>query len=100
MNRFGLSDQQLNLIKETIARFDEIKSAVVFGSRAMGNHKPGSDVDIAVKGENISEKTISALSTLLNEELPLPYFFDVVHYDTLDNETLVQHINEEGVLFE
>jgi len=100
MNRFGLSDQQLNLIKETVAQFNEIDSAVIFGSRAMGNYKPGSDVDIAIKGRGINSDIVAALSTRLNEELPLPHFFDVVHYNTLDNETLIRHIDEEGILFE
>jgi predicted nucleotidyltransferase len=97
MNRFGFSDTQLNLIKQAVNRFDEIESALIFGSRAMGNHKPGSDVDLAVKGNRITTDTVSALNTLLNEDLPLPYFFDVVHYDTLENNALIQHICEQGV---
>ncbi|MGE4489022.1 MAG: nucleotidyltransferase domain-containing protein [Kiritimatiellales bacterium] len=96
MNRFGISETQLNLIKEAVSRFDEIESAVIFGSRAMGNYKPGSDVDIAIKGRKITARTVSALSSLLNEELPLPHFFDVVHYNTLDNKALIRHIDEHG----
>ena len=96
MNRFGLSDTQIGLIKEAVSRFAEIESAVIFGSRAMGNYKAGSDVDIALKGQRITSETVSALSTLLNEELPLPHFFDVVHYDTLDNTTLTEHIDKHG----
>jgi len=97
MNRFGLSDHQIGLIEEAIRRFDEIESVVVFGSRAMGNCKPGSDVDIAIKGFRITEETVRTLSTLLNEELPLPHFFDVVHYNTLKNNALIRHIDEEGI---
>ena len=96
MNRFGLSDTQIGLIKEAVSRFAEIESAVIFGSRAMGNYKAGSDVDIALKGQRITSETVSALSTLLNEELPLPHFFDIVHYDTLDNTTLTEHIDKHG----
>jgi predicted nucleotidyltransferase len=99
MNRFGLSDQQLGLIKEAICRFNEIESAVIFGSRAMGNYKPGSDVDLAVKGPRITGEIVSALSILLNEELPLPYFFDVIHYNTLNNATLTEHIDKYGAAF-
>jgi predicted nucleotidyltransferase len=96
MNRFGLSDQQLKMIREAIGRFAEIESAAIFGSRAIGNFKPGSDVDLAIKGKRISRDTVSNLSTLLNDELPLPHFFDVVHYDTLNNQALVRHIDEQG----
>ncbi len=54
-------------------------------------------MDLAIKGRNISADTVSSLSVLLNEELPLPQFFDVVHYDTLDNASLVQHIDTKGI---
>ncbi len=97
MSDSGLTASQLGLIRETIGRFSEIDSAVLFGSRAMGNYKPGSDVDIAVTGKNITDDTVRTLNTLLNEELPLPHFFDIIHYNTLDNESLVQHINQHGV---
>ncbi len=97
MSDSGLTEPQLGLIRETFGRFSEIDSATLFGSRAMGNYKPGSDVDIAVIGKNITDDTVRTLNTLLNEELPLPHFFDIIHYNTLDNESLVQHINQHGV---
>ncbi len=95
MNRFGLTEKQLQRVSEAIGRFDGIREALVFGSRAMGNHKPGSDVDIAIKGRNVAME----LSSFLNEELPLPHYFDVVHYGSLDSESLIRHIDEEGVVF-
>ena len=97
MSQSGLTDQQTNLIQKAVGQFLEIESAVIFGSRAMGNYKPGSDVDLAIKGEDITDEIVRALSTLLNEELPLPHFFDVVHYNTLDNETLIEHINQHSI---
>ena len=97
MSTFGLSDKQLALIKNAVSQFADIESALIFGSRAMGNHKPGSDVDIAIRGTNITPKTVAALSALLNEELPLPHFFDVVHYESLDNQSLTGHIDVHGI---
>ncbi len=95
MDRFGLTEKQLLLVSEVIGNFDGIREALVFGSRAMGNHKPGSDVDIAIKGQDIAME----LSSLLNEELPLPHYFDVVHYETLESESLIRHIDDEGIVF-
>ncbi|MEW9676267.1 hypothetical protein ABRT01_08815 [Lentibacillus sp. L22] len=63
----------------------------------MGNYKKGSDVDIAIVGEEVTRKTVSELHFLLNEEYPLPYFFDVVHYEGITNKSLIRHINTEGV---
>ena len=97
---FGLTEKQLNLIREALSRFNNVDDIIVFGSRAMGNYKNGSDVDLAVKGKNVTTDTISKLSATLNEELPLPYFFDIVHYDTLNNKNFVRHIDEHGVPLE
>ncbi|UFU00270.1 nucleotidyltransferase domain-containing protein [Radiobacillus kanasensis] len=62
----------------------------------MANHKNGSDVDLAIKGKDITETTIYKLLDLLNEEYPLPYFFDLIHYDNISNEKWREHIDEEG----
>jgi len=98
MNRFGFSDSQMNLIKQAISQIHGIESTVLFGSRAMGNYKPGSDVDIAIKGPEIHRDGASRLRAQLNEELPLPYFFDIVHYDTLESASLIEHIDQQGIL--
>ncbi len=54
------------------------------------------DVDIAITGKMISGITISNLDELLNEEYPLPYFFDILHYEEINNEKLIEHIDTVG----
>ncbi|MEW4901747.1 nucleotidyltransferase domain-containing protein [Clostridium tetani] len=46
----------------------------MFGSRAKGNYKPGSDIDIAIYGENINLDILSKLNSILEEKSPMPYF--------------------------
>ena len=75
---YGLLERDLQWIEKAIAKYPEIEEAVIFGSRAMGNYKKGSDVDLAVKGARIDRRIINRLSDDLNEEYPLPRFFDVV----------------------
>lgn len=94
---FGLLDKDLDYINQAIKSFTEIEKAKVFGSRAIGNYKKGSDVDIAIYGENVTEKTIAQLSDLLNEIYPIPYFFDVIHYENITNQKLIEHIDQIGV---
>ncbi|WP_138419715.1 nucleotidyltransferase family protein [Aquibacillus sediminis] len=93
---FGLIDRDLRFINLALEKFDEIEYGIIFGSRAMGNYKKGSDIDIAVKGEGITSKTLYKLSDLLNEEYPLPYFFDLIHYEAITNANLKDHIDKEG----
>lgn len=71
-------------------------SFLIFGSRAMGNYKKGSDVDMAVFGENITKQMVFQLDDYLNEIFPLPYFFDILHYEDITNENLKRHIDNEG----
>lgn len=69
--------------------------------RAMENYKSGSDVDMAIYGENITFDTISALHSMLEEQSPLPYLFDIVDYTHLNCEELKNHIDRVGkVIFQ
>lgn len=97
----GLQDADLAYIISRIGEFPEIKKAVVFGSRAKGNHKTGSDVDIAIFGEDISFSTVACLHYRLEEEGPLPYFFNIVDYTHLTHKELQEHIERVGkIIFE
>ncbi|MCF8367478.1 MAG: nucleotidyltransferase domain-containing protein [Bacteroidales bacterium] len=94
---YGLSDKSFSMIINGLAQFDDIQEGYLYGSRAMGNFKKGSDVDIAIKGENISYHIVVKLSALLNEDLPLPYFFDITHYENCQNKELKDHIDNVGI---
>lgn len=92
----GLTQTDISRITTAIKQFPEIDDALIFGSRAKGTHKKASDVDLAIKGRAVTGETVKRLSFLLNEELPLPYFFDVVHYEALENRQLIEHIDRIG----
>ncbi len=94
---YGLRDSDLGYIIDAITQFHEISEVVLFGSRAKGNYQPGSDIDLAIKGDRITHAIVNCLSECLNEETPLPYFFDVVHYETLNNVPLREHIDRVGI---
>ena len=94
---FGLHEADVDMIINALRENIEIERAFIFGSRALGNYKKGSDVDLVVTGHNVTSKTISDLNELLNEVYPLPYFFDILHYENIENEKLKEHIDEHGV---
>ena len=93
---FGLRQQDIDDIVRALQGFPSIREAAIFGSRAKGNHKPGSDVDIAIKGESIDPAVVASLSFVLNEESLSPYFFDVVHFEALSEQELISHIKRVG----
>jgi len=92
----GLSKRDLDEITDALRSFPEIEEAILFGSRAKGCYKPGSDVDIAIKGGTIEQSCVSRLSYMLNEESSLPYFFDIVHFEQISERELVEHIERVG----
>jgi predicted nucleotidyltransferase len=91
----GLSPKELEILKNVFKKFDNIEEVILFGSRALGTHETASDIDLAIKG-NVDINTLSKLKYTLEEETTLPYFFDVVIYDNLDNLELKKHIDELG----
>lgn len=93
---YGLSSEDLRYITCTLSKFHMIEKAVLFGSRAKGDYKQGSDIDIAIYGKNVDMDTVSQLHALLEEESPLPYFFDVVDGTHLTHQGLHDHIHRVG----
>jgi len=96
--KYGLLERDLFYIQKGIKNFSEIESVILFGSRAMGNFKKGSDIDLAIKGSNVNRTTIARLSRLLNDEYPIPFFFDLVHYENIKNMNLKKHIDNQGIV--
>jgi predicted nucleotidyltransferase len=92
----GLSDKDLDNIVRIIEKNSKIEDAVLFGSRAKGTFSNGSDIDIALKGKDISLNDVLDLSIEL-EELFLPYKFDLVIYERIKEEALKDHITRVGV---
>lgn len=96
--QFGLSTEDINKIKEVIARFPEVERVIIYGSRAKGNYKPSSDIDLTLVGEKL---TLTLLQTLENEidDLLLPYKFDISNFHHISNPDLINHIERVGMEF-
>jgi len=95
-NSFGIYDNSYSLIIKAVSECPQIEKAILFGSRAIGNYKKGSDIDIAIIGSGINYEITSLLNRKLNEQLPIPYFVDVLNFNTIDNQQLREHILELG----
>ena len=98
-NEFGIYEKSFRLILDTLSQYPDIKKALIFGSRAMGNFQKGSDIDIAIYGEMLDEDRALDLAAVLNERIPIPYFCDIVAPEYLKNQNLVEHIDRVGKVF-
>jgi len=95
---FGLSPRAVATIRAILATEPAVRKAVIFGSRAKGNYRPGSDIDLALYGAGLDLDALGRLSARLDES-PLPYQVDLCLYDAIDNPALREHIDRVGKLF-
>lgn len=98
-NSFGISEKSYSVIVGYLKQIPQIEEVIIFGSRAKGNYKNGSDIDIAVKGKSCTPRLVFDLKGHINEVLPVPYQVDVVDYYSLANDALKEHIDRVGVGF-
>ena len=93
---YGLTDIELQKLTVVLSSAENVKKSILYGSRAKGNYKPFSDIDITLVGDSLSRRDLNAVSRAL-DDLLLPYQIDLSLYDTLKNEDLIEHINHYGV---
>jgi type I restriction enzyme S subunit len=94
----GLSQEIRNQIKNVFRKYDSIEKAVLYGSRAKGNFKLGSDIDLTLYGPQLDLDLLLQIENEL-DDLLLPYKVDLSIFNKIENEELREHINRVGVLF-
>lgn len=95
---FGLTEKEHNAIRDVFRLYPKVEEVIIFGSRAMGTDKPGSDIDLAVKGRDLERSDIIRMTVRL-DELPLAYKYDVIDYESISNPDLTKHIDTFGASF-
>ena len=94
----GLPLQTVEQIRSTLGRFPEIEQATLYGSRALGRHRPGSDINLSLSGSALSGTVLARVDTAL-DELLLPWRFDLSIREQLRSPELIDHIEGVGVSF-
>ena len=94
---FGLKDHVLRKLKKVFNSFPGIEEAVIYGSRALGTYRGGSDIDITLK-VNVGFNELIQVEKKL-DDLMLPYTIDLSVYQKLSNPELVEHIDRVGKQF-
>ncbi len=94
--KYGLSENTLTSIISCLSNFNSVESAVLYGSRAKGNYKDGSDIDITLKGANLTLNDVLKIENEI-DDLLLPYKFDISIFHQINNLDLIDHINRVGI---
>jgi len=94
--QYGLSNETLHTLNSIFSRYQDIRQAVLYGSRAKGNYRNGSDIDVTLKTG--ADFTFTDLLRLGNDfdDSDMPYFVDVSIYDDISNYDLKAHIDRVG----
>jgi predicted nucleotidyltransferase len=95
---FGLTAEVTEKIRSVLSLHREVQSAILYGSRAKGNYKRGSDIDLTLVGEKLNLSELARISNEL-DDLSLPYTFDFSIYDQIKNIELLDHIKRVGKIF-
>lgn len=96
--KFGLDKETLRKIRSVFEKYHEIKEVVIYGSRAKGTYREGSDIDLTLKGSDLSLDMLSLIAQDI-DELNTPYLFDISIFHQLKSPSLLDHIDRVGEIF-
>lgn len=95
---FGLNERIINQITSVFSNYPFIEKALIYGSRAKGNYRTGSDIDLSLFGNALTYEQLNRIETEL-DDLLLPYTFDLSLFHHIDNHDLRDHILRVGKIF-
>jgi uncharacterized protein len=92
----GLSEKTVGALRDVLARFPAVERAILYGSRAKGNYRSGSDIDLTLAGADLTRRLVSKIYWEL-DELDLPYKIDLSLLSELSHPALIDHIRRVGM---
>ena len=96
--KYGLSERTLQKIQGVLSHYPQVEKAILYGSRAAGTYRNGSDIDLTLCGEALTHSVLSRIDTEL-DDLLLPYTIDLSIFHQIDNPAMVEQIQRIGIDF-
>lgn len=96
MNKHGIDESIWKQILNTCFSFPRVHKVILYGSRARGDYRQGSDIDIAIDAPFMTNSEFSHVWNAV-DDLPIVYTFDIIHLQELKNEHLISAIRKDGV---
>lgn len=92
----GLPDSALVAIRRVLSSHPEVEAAILYGSRALGRHRPASDIDLTLIGSTLSAAALARIDAEL-DDLFLPWMIDLSAYSAISHPALLAHIERAGI---
>lgn len=94
----GLPAYSVDQLREVFRAWPQIDRVILYGSRAKGSYRTGSDIDLCILGETLSLPDLLAIESRI-DDLLLPWKVDLSLFHKIDNPALLEHIQRVGVVF-
>lgn len=98
MNEYGLSANVIDMIIHVFESYQNVDKVLIFGSRAKNNYRPGSDIDLALFGDNLTSLDLQNIRNDI-DELPIINIVDLCIYNSITNPELKVEIQKYGIVF-
>lgn len=96
--KFGLPADTIEKMNAVFSKYPHVEKVIIYGSRAKGNYKTGSDIDLTMLGEKITDRDRTDIFFEL-DDLSIPYTIDLSIFSNLNSPDLVDHVNRVGKVF-
>ncbi len=96
--KYGLDEKTIERMQAVLAAYPEVDKAILYGSRAKGNYKTGSDIDLTLYGNGLSPTVLRKIENKL-DDLLLPYKIDLSIFAQITDPAVVDHIRRVGIVF-
>ncbi|PWJ59420.1 nucleotidyltransferase-like protein [Dyadobacter jejuensis] len=94
----GLADKTIAAIQGVFVKHPLIEKVFLYGSRAKGSYRNGSDIDLVLVGDALDLSQLYKIELEL-DDLMLPYKIDLALLHLIENKELIEHLNRRGVVF-
>lgn len=94
----GLKPHVIEQITSVLKKYPDVETAILYGSRAKGNFREGSDIDLTLIGETLTYRMMTRIDAEI-DDLLLPYLFDFSILSYIENPNVVEQINRFGIPF-
>ena len=95
---FGLPATAIAQLRAVFASWPAISRVLLYGSRAKGNYRPGSDIDLTIEADALPLAQLLAIENQI-DDLLLPWMVDLSVREQIENPSLLEHIARVGVPF-
>jgi len=96
--QFGLKPDTIKAIQAIFEKHSKVEKAILYGSRAKGNYRPNSDIDLTLVGKKLTLTELFKIELEI-DDLLLPYKIDLSILHKIENPDLINHIKRIGIVF-